>query len=118
MIDEKKLIKDLLRWFSGKEQYYINHGFYDLINDFEYYFDAFEDIIKAQPKLDVPDTNVGKWIPVTERLPEENQIVMCSVNEKYANQRIVLQIFAYQKYWYNGIVEAWMQLPEPYKVQR
>ena len=25
---------------------------------------------------DVPDTNVGKWISVDERLPEENEYVM------------------------------------------
>ena len=59
-IDEKKLIKDLLRWYSGKKQYCINYGYNDLLNDFEDCFDAFEDIIKAQPKLDVPDNNVEK----------------------------------------------------------
>lgn len=66
-------------------------------------------------KKDVPDTNVGKWIPCSERLPEENQIVMCSVKKEYAFHRIVVQRFDNRDYWHNGIVEAWMPLPEPYK---
>lgn len=65
--------------------------------------------------VDVPDTNVVKWIPCSERLPEANQIVMCSIKKEYANHRIVLQRFANEEYWHNGIVEAWMPLPEPYK---
>jgi hypothetical protein len=27
--------------------------------------------------VNVPDTNVGKWIPVTERLPDKDTLVLC-----------------------------------------
>ena len=29
------------------------------------------------PSTDDTDTNVGKWIPVTERLPEDRELVLC-----------------------------------------
>lgn len=31
------------------------------------------------PINDVPDTNVGKWIPVTERLPEEHESIFAKI---------------------------------------
>lgn len=55
MIDEKKLVDDLmLKLF--KMQIVPMRAVIDTINE--------------QPKLDVPDTNVGKWIQCSERLPE------------------------------------------------
>ena len=116
-IDEKKLIKDLLKWYSGKRQYCINIGFYELLNDIEDCCDAFEDIIKAQPKLDVPDIKVGKWIPCSERLPEENIEVLiqiwygtmtvgCLSDNRWISEAWVYQIHE---------VAAWMPLPEAYK---
>ena len=39
---------------------------------FEFYADYF-----VGKGVTVPDTNVGKWIPVTERLPEDRTRVLC-----------------------------------------
>ena len=61
-----------------------------------------------------------EWIPVSERLPEDNQIVLTSKN----NSISILKYHADTKHWYetNGnwwwsfnMVDAWMPLPEPYK---
>lgn len=64
----------------------------------------------------VSDTNVGKWIPVSERLPDKKGLYLVSHGENYS---VCIEEF-------NGIrhfstihnysqPKAWMPLPEPYK---
>lgn len=61
------------------------------------------------------------WIPVTERLPEDDEMCLAYTD---AGTQIVLQFFG--GYWNassnghgnafeDGIVIAWMPLPEPYR---
>ena len=57
------------------------------------------------------------WIPVSERLPELGQYVLCSIADNYANHKIIISQYNCQYYWREGIVEAWMPLPEPYKAE-
>ncbi len=67
----------------------------------------------------VPDTNVGKWIPCSERLPRQGQKVICQCRENIIK---VLKLDA-DGDWYqdaehcymSGFVVAWMPLPEVYK---
>jgi hypothetical protein len=67
---------------------------------------------------DAEDTNVlSKWIPCSERLPEDNtDVIVCFYSGTVTEMR----------YWGNGIFQgiyehttkaivAWMPLPEPYK---
>ena len=80
-----------------------------------------------EDREDAKDTNVpGKWIPCSERLPKDRQIVVadieCSIEDRMC-------IFAYFKIvdhmecWINANtgfpvlanVVQWMPLPEPYK---
>lgn len=35
-------------------------------------------MVDEQPTVDVPDTNVGEWIPCSERLPDIDKIVLVS----------------------------------------
>ena len=35
--------------------------------------------VESQPPADVPDTNVGEWIPCSERLPKDGQTVPVTV---------------------------------------
>lgn len=77
------------------------------------YFDTIEEA--ENDAIESWNRRTSNWIPCSERLPEANQIVMCSVKKEYAYHRIVLQRFTNEEYWHNGIVEAWMPLPEPYK---
>lgn len=63
----------------------------------------------------------NKWIPVTEGLPEAEEIVLVTDGRK-TGQRIVVKAFRYldgdESKWHGPIgmheVIAWMPLPEPY----
>lgn len=65
-------------------------------------------------ELRTPD----KWIPCSERLPEEDDLtqVLVSVNERYAVYKIILMPSKSVKTEYKlGHIDAWMPLPEPYR---
>ena len=116
MIDEKKLIEDLVCCKElGRKS-----------------CQAVLDVINAQQKLDVPDTNVGsrrewyqkgyqdgldadKWIPCSERLPEDDTDVLICIGEFVHEARFYEGHFsnAYGM-WYKA-VQHWQPLPEPYK---
>lgn len=107
MIDEKKLIEELEEWKSELNADYvlIDKAVCDVLN-------KVEDIINDQ-------SQVGCWIPVSERPPKEtgNYLVTSKGSTWVAN-------------WFNGTwwgiekkcrwtdVEAWQPLPEPYKEEK
>ena len=66
----------------------------------------------------VPDMNVGKWIPVSERLPEEEGHYLVtddSGGEKWVDSSVFLRSDDGSVYWDFVNVTAWMPLPEPWK---
>ena len=107
MIDEKKLIKELSK-----------NSVFEKITNAEGK-NVFQ-IIEAQPQ-------VGGWIPVTERLPDNGYGVLVTVNGKHDNITFVnaLEIAEYRNTegwiiegyldWLNPNIIAWQPLPEPYK---
>ena len=107
MIDEKKLIKELSK-----------NSVFEKITNAEGK-NIFE-IIKEQPQ-------VGGWIPVSERLPENECGVLVTVNGKHNNITFIdaLEIAEYDSTegwiiegyldWTNPDVTAWQPLPEPFK---
>lgn len=85
-----------------------------LLNDLQEALDTIEELT---------DTNVGKWIPVTERLPKESRwcLVICNewggritrisafVTDSFGNR------FLEDSREISGFVTHWMPLPEPPK---
>ena len=74
---------------------------------------------------ELPSAQTG-WIPVTERLPEIGQLVLCSLKTRHYYGRIhVCKYCAADKYYdhpyfdwsHNGFpdVVAWMPLPKPWE---
>ena len=114
MIDEKKLIMAIANW-----QQTLKPGWSSANDTDTVICNTLEEVvglIESQPPADVPDTNVGEWIPCSERLPE-----------KAGNYIVTSKGCTWVAYWFYhtwwGIekrcrwtdVEAWMPLPEPYK---
>ena len=69
---------------------------------------------------------MDKWIPVSERLPEENETVLinyCRLNEHSVRMAIWDELHCrfynseYTKYVSVDFVTAWMPLPKPYEPQ-
>lgn len=58
-----------------------------------------------------------KWIPVTERLPENDNVVMVTVHD-FAGSFVSVDFYMHGK-WYSfpDCVTAWAELPEPYGVE-
>lgn len=65
---------------------------------------------------DVPDTNVGEWIPCSERLPDKSGMYWVTIIWSNKPMTIMGAYDAVHKKWgrqaYNPI--AWMPKPEPY----
>lgn len=109
MIDEKLLI-EIMQWKMREAG----------TSDWNRCLDEVEKFIKEFPQ-------VGGWIPVSERLPEEGYGVLATVNGKHNNTTFIdaLEIAEYDSAegwiiegyldWINPDVTAWQPLPEPYK---
>lgn len=57
------------------------------------------------------------WIPVSERLPDFNDIVLASTDSDYDELRVILTVYSGEEFWFNGKIKAWMPLPEPYMAE-
>ena len=79
---------------------------------------AIGNVLKKKAVEDAEDTNVlGKWIPCSERLPENEMNVIAQFSSgtvtelRYAGNGIFEGIYEYS----TKIIIAWMPLPEPYR---
>ena len=66
-----------------------------------------------------------RWIPVSERLPEDEELVLFSTKTdrvfegRFFVDKTNLQWYAYRNkaFAYNNVVTAWLPLPKPYKAE-
>ena len=69
---------------------------------------------------------VSRWIPVSERLPEDSELVLFSTKTdrvfegRYFADNTDRQWYSFrdEAFAWNNVVTAWMPLPEPYKAER
>ena len=85
-------------------------------------WDTKEEMVDSIMEFLATDNNVGhKWIPVTERLPEEPDRYLCNVKSFAFKGAYYQTILKYDKggfiegYIYTDDVTHWMPLPEPPK---
>lgn len=77
--------------------------------------EAAVDSIAALPSV-TPAPNMGTWIPVSEKLPEIGQYVLCSlIKAKDVEHRVIICEYRREVWW--SYVTAWMPLPKPYMVE-
>lgn len=58
----------------------------------------------------------SRWIPVTERLPDEEGAYIVTVRDIFGNGYVTREWF-YGNEWSYSFVTAWMPLLEPYKAE-
>lgn len=68
-------------------------------------------------RLNVPDKTVGKWVPVTERLPAEDERVLVWLDASGISYTQIDTDRLHKKKWrrWGKYVTHWMPLPEPPK---
>ena len=108
LIDETKLIEEIDDLMDANLLFYD-----DASKSRQETLEEIVDLIEDQPK-------VGEWIPVEERLPEDNQAVLTC-----KNKQISILIWKAEKrkwlepkgnwWWSYCMVEKWQPLPEPFK---
>ena len=54
-----------------------------------------------------------RWIPISERLPEEQQIVIITIG-KLGESSVTTCLYSKGSIFWDELVTAWMPLPEPY----
>lgn len=126
MIDEKKLIEDLLYndgiKFTIKLHDFTPEGVGTFLDEFiDKMKQGIVNLINAQPKVG----GVGGWIPVSERLPEYFGTFLVAIDEVHGENRVSVDAAdfdPYEKSWKTfgyfcaGFkVTHWMPMPEPPK---
>lgn len=120
MIDEKKLVEKLNNITFEAEVH--NSGYKRTRTEKMLRCEDIMSIINKQPK-------VGEWIPVSERLPNEEEFIGAYLRSIYAAEFIVMikgaskpttLYFTRSGKWFDEKrntydVIAWQPLPEPYK---
>ena len=127
-IDKQKLIEELENtsldvelWTSMKPHEIVSATI-------EAYLNHAIKIIESQPPADVPDTNVGEWIPCSERLPDKSGTYLVTQeryrleDREYKHPVAVETAFAEFNFmddvWNRARflkVTAWHPLPDPYR---
>ena len=82
----------------------------------EEFIKGFECGVERQFNADMAE-KTAEWIPVKDRMPDFNDIVLASVDSDYDELRVILTVYNAEEFWFNGTIKAWMPVPEPYKAE-
>ena len=96
------------------------NGEYDLKNANEHFIfgcETYKEWLEELPTADVVERKTVQWIPVTERLPEDDVAVLVTDDERKVRfDACGTELFTERRFWFNSKnVLAWMPLPEPYR---
>ena len=112
LIDADALMEKLEAWKKEAERINANINY------------TFASAIMAQVNAE-PTIEERKWIPCSERLPEEKREVLVSTKDGYLNIAFLETLSTGDFEWTDVIeyfqipnVTAWMPLPEPYAERR
>lgn len=108
MIDEKKLIDTLKGWIKSWDMCENN---YDSHRN-----KVLSDVIDRIEKLSLENKTSDKWIPCSDRLPEEEGVYLATFKNTF-NQFVETVWFDSDGFFVKSkaTVIAWMPLPEAYK---
>lgn len=124
MIDEKELIEELKNEFSEYKDW-IKNNFDGPLYGIEDMFKDLLEIVQGQPK-------VGEWIPVEERLPEEDELIDDETGYYNKSDNVLCcgkNEYNEVEYWIDYTIDGewqcseyvtgdemyWRPLPKPYK---
>lgn len=92
-------IKEAIKWFEMLKEKFVN-------TEYETYLNLAISALEKQEQ--------DRWIPVTERLPEQHKKVLVSYETLDDGKKVDVSMF--DRYGcLMGIVEAWRPLPAPYQ---
>ena len=107
---DKKAVLDMVNTLQYKDVLYPDAAVYN------HAIDEVRNLIAVFPTADVAE--VPRWIPVTERLPEEKGIYLVTSNDGgmiSVETALFLRCIDGDPWWECGVT-AWMPLPEAYKM--
>lgn len=95
----------------------IKNGLHETGKDFPY---RDEVIPVAKEALDIAIKALEqepRWIPVSEMLPDFNDVVLASTDSNYDESKVIIIVYNADEFWFNGRIKAWMPLPKPYRAE-
>ena len=124
-LEQSSDVEDLIKEVSEQEMWLSDAGYNAYNVDI-----AFKSIIRAIQNISLV-IPTRRWIPVSERLPEPNRLVLCYITTGATETYFLALWNDVQKAWEEGIggyrllkrdlgyeVIAWQPLPKPYEEKR
>lgn len=107
-ISRQAVFEQINCWIGSGEYKYTNATYY---------------LTKRMQGLPSVTPQPQKWIPCSERLPEDRELVLCSskmggvFEGRYFDDETDYQWYAFRndEFVRNDVIDAWMPLPKPYK---
>jgi len=100
-------LDEAIEMYTSNAEYERTHGSLQGCMDFKQLAEWLKELKQLREQT--------RWIPVSERMPNFNDIVLASTDSDYDELKVVLTVYGAEEFWFNGKIKAWIPLPEPYK---